>query len=45
MLESCVGQIIKGYGYEKDTKYFEQNTGDLNAVILHFKTGVQSESE
>ena len=36
-LESYVGQIIKGYGYESDKKYIEQNTGDLNAVILHFR--------
>ena len=36
-LESYVGQIIKGYGYEGDKKYIEQNTGDLNLVILHFR--------
>ena len=44
-LESHVGQIIKGYGCERDKKYIEQNTGDLNAIILHFRTGVQSDSE
>ena len=36
-LESYVGQIIKGYGYERDKKYIEQNTGDLNVVILRFR--------
>ena len=36
-LESYVGQIIKRYGYEMDKKYIEQNTGDLNVVILHFR--------
>ena len=36
-LESYVGQIIKGYGYERDKKYIEPNTGDLNVVILHFR--------
>ena len=25
--------------------YIEQNMGDLNAVILHFRAGVQSDSE
>ena len=44
-LESYVGQIIKGYGWERNKKYIEQNTGDLNAVILHFRTDVQSDSE
>ena len=44
-LDSFVGQIIKGYGYERDKKYIEHNTGDLNAVILHFRAGVQSDSE
>ena len=44
-LESYVGQIIKGYGYERDKKYIEQNTDDLNAVILHFRAGVQSDSK
>ena len=44
-LESYVGQIIKGYGCERDKKYIEQNAGDLNAIILHFRTGVQSDSE
>ena len=44
-LESYVGQIIKGYGYERDKKYIEHNTGDLNAVILHFRAGVQSDSD
>ena len=35
-LESYVDQIIKGYGYERDNKYIEQNVsdGDLNAVTL-----------
>ena len=36
-LESYVGQIIKGYGYDRDKKYMEQNTGDLNVAILHFR--------
>ena len=44
-LESYVGQIIKGYGCERSKKNIEQNTGDLNAVILHFRTDVQSDSE
>ena len=44
-LESYVGQIIKGYAYEGDKKYIEQNAGNLNAVILHFRAGVQSDSE
>ena len=44
-LEPCVGQIKKGYGYERDKKYIEQNMIHLNAVILHFRTGVQSDSE
>ena len=44
-LQSYVGQIIKGYGYERDKKCIEHNTGDLNAVILHFRAGVQSDSE
>ena len=33
-LESYVGQIIKGCGYERDKKYIEQNTGDLDAAVL-----------
>ena len=44
-LESYVRQIIKGYDYERDKKYIEHNTSDLNAVILHFRAGVQSDSE
>ena len=44
-LESYIGQIMKGYDYKGDKKYIEQNTGDLNAVILHFRVGVQSDSE
>ena len=44
-LESYVGQIIKGYGCERDKKYIEQNAGDLNAITLHFRTGVHSDSE
>ena len=44
-LESYVLQIIKWYGYERYKKYIEHNTGDLNAVILHFRAGVQSETE
>ena len=44
-LESDVGQIIKGYSYERDKKHIEHNTSDLNAVILHFRAGVQSDSE
>ena len=36
-LESYIGQIIKGYGYERDKKYIEQNRGDLIVVILHFR--------
>ena len=37
-------QIMKGFGYERDKKYIEHNTGDLNAVILHFRAGVQSDN-
>ena len=44
-LESYVGQIIKWYGYKRDKKYIEHNTGDLNAIILHFRAGVQSSEE
>ena len=44
-LESYVVQIIKWYGYERYKMYIEHNTGDLNAVILHFRAGVQSETE
>ena len=44
-LKSYVGQIIKGYGYERDKKYIEHNPGDLNAVILHSRAGVQPDSE
>ena len=44
-LESYIGQIMKGYDYKGDKKYIEQNTGDLNAVIVHFRAGVQSDSE
>ena len=44
-LESHVGQSIKGYGYERDKKYIKYNTGDLNAVILHFRAGVKSDSK
>ena len=44
-LESYVGQIIKGYGYGRDEKYIEQNTGNLNVAILHFRAGVQCDSE
>ena len=36
-LESYVGQIIKGYSYERDKKHIEQNTCDLNVVILRFR--------
>ena len=44
-LVSYVGQIFKGYDYERDKKYIKQNTSDLNAVILHFKAGAQSDCE
>ena len=44
-LVSYVGQIFKGYDYESDKKYIEQNTSDLNAVILHFKAGAQCDCE
>ena len=44
-LQSYFGQIIKGYGYERDKKYIEHNTGDLNVINLHFREGVQSNSE
>ena len=44
-LKSYIGQIVNGHGYEKDQKYNEHNTSDLNAVILHFRAGVQSDSE
>ena len=40
-LESYVGQIIKGYGYEMDKKYIEQNPDDLNAVVLYLRAGAQ----
>ena len=43
-LESYVGQITKGYGYERDNEYIEHSTGDLNAAILHFRAGVHSDS-
>ena len=33
-LESYIGQITKGYGYGRDKKYIEQNTGDLRAAVL-----------
>ena len=42
-LESYFGQIIKGHGCKRDKKYIEQDTGDLNAAILHFRTYVQSD--
>ena len=29
-LESYVGQMIKGYGYERNKNYIKQNTGYLN---------------
>ena len=41
--ESYVGQIIKGYGCERDRKYIKKNLGDSNAAILHFRTDVQSD--
>ena len=44
-LESHVAQIMKKYGYERDQKYIEHNTSDLNVVILHFRAGVQSDNE
>ena len=44
-MESDVGEIIKGYSYERNKKYFEQNAGDLIAVILQFRAGVQSDKE
>ena len=44
-LESYVGQIIKRYGCERDKKYIEPNTGNLNAAILHFRACIQSDSE
>ena len=44
-LESYVAQIIKGYGYERDKKHMKHSTGDLCPVILHFRAGVQSDSE
>ena len=44
-LESYVGQIVKGYGYERDKKYIKQNAGDLNPVVLHFRAVVQSDCE
>ena len=37
-LESYAGQIIKGYGDERDREYIEQNTVDLNAVVLRLST-------
>ena len=44
-LESNAGQIIKRHGCKMDKKYIEQNTDDLNAVILHFRADVESDSE
>ena len=44
-LEPYDGQVIEIYGYYRDKKYIEYNTGDLNAVILHFKAGVESNGE
>ena len=44
-LESYIGQIIKGYVNKRDKKYIKHNTGDLNAVILHFRAGEQSDCE
>ena len=44
-LQSYFGQIIKGYGYERDKKYIKHNTSDLNVINLHFREGVQSKSE
>ena len=44
-LESYVGQIINWYGYKRDKKHIEHNTGDLNMIILHFRAGVQSSEE
>ena len=29
-LEAYVGQMIKGYGYERNKNYIKQNTGYLN---------------
>ena len=43
--DSCVGQIIKGQCYWRDKKHIEHNTGDLNALILHFRAGALSDSE
>ena len=43
--ESYDGWIIKGYGYERNNEYIEPNAGDLNAFILHFRAGAQSDSE
>ena len=43
--EPYVDQIFKGYGCERYQKYIEQNTGDLNAIILYFRAGVQSDNE
>ena len=37
-LESYAGQIIKGYGDERGREYIEQNTVDLNAVVLRLST-------
>ena len=44
-LESYVGHIIKGCGYERNKKYMERNTSDLNAVIQGFRAGAQPYSE
>ena len=44
-LESYVGQTIKGYVNERDKKYIKHNTGDSNAVILHFRAGEKSDCE
>ena len=44
-LELSVSQIIKGHGYEMDKKCIKKYTYELNTVILHFRAGLQSDSE
>ena len=43
--DSCVGQIIKRQCHWRDKKHIEHNAGDLNALIIHFRAGGQSDNE
>ena len=44
-LESYDGQILKDVVMKGNNEYIEHNSSNLNASILHFRAGVQSESE